>query len=212
MTGLWRWLALAAMPMTLAAQKDFLTTNEVEKIRDAQDPNERMEAYASFARERIELIRSLVARDKQGRAVVIHDTLDAYSKIIDAMDDVSDDALERHADVRKGVEALERVETASLVELKRLRDSHPKDLERYEFVLTDAIDTTQDSLDTAHEGLDERMRRVQERQEQEAAEKKSEMAPADGSAPAQSNQSNSQQDTQRKAPTLLRPGERPPNQ
>jgi len=112
--------------------------------------------------------------------------------------------------VKKGVEALERVGTASLVELKRLRDSHPRDLDRYDFVLTDAIDNTKDSLDLAHEGLDSRMRQVQERQEQEAAEKKAEMAPADGSAPKPS-QSSSQQDTGRKAPTLLRPGEQPPD-
>jgi hypothetical protein len=202
------FLALAA---PLAAQTDFLTTTEVERIRDAQEPNLRVEAYASFAKERIDLIKSLIAKDKPGRSLLIHDTLDAYAQIIDAMDDVIDDALERKIEVNKGVNALERVETASLTELKRLQDSHPRDLDRYEFVLTQAIDTTKDSLDAAREDIGERMNKLLAHKEQEEQERKAEMAPADGSKPAEGNKSASQ-DTDRKAPTLMRPGERPPDQ
>jgi hypothetical protein len=201
------FLALAA---PLAAQTDFLTTTEVERIRDAQEPNLRVEVYASFAKERIDLIKSLIAKDKPGRSLLIHDTLDAYAHILDAMDDVIDDALERKIDVNKGVNALERVETASLTELKRLQDSHPRDLDRYEFVLTQAIDTTKDSLDAAREDLGERMNKILAHKEQQDQERKAEMAPADGSKPAVGNKPASQ-DTDRKAPTLLRPGERPPN-
>jgi hypothetical protein len=143
---------------------------------------------------------------------LIHDALDGYSKIVDAMDDVIDDALARKIEVKKGVAALERVETASLTELKKLRDSHPRDLDRYEFVLTEAIDATSDSLDAAREDLGERMNKILAHQENEDRERKSSMAPADGSKPAEGNRSASQQDSQKKAPTLMRPGEQPPNQ
>lgn len=204
-------LCFVALAVPLAAQTDFLTTTEVERIREAQDPNLRMEVYASFAKERIDLIKSLIAKDKAGRSLLIHDALDAYSKILDAMDDVADDALERKIEVNKGVEALERVETASLTELKRIRDSHPRDLERYEFVLTQAIDTTSDSLDAAREDLGSRMNKVLAHKEQEDQERRAAEAPADGSKPAESNRTPLQ-DTTRKAPTLLRPGERPPDQ
>jgi hypothetical protein len=205
-------LGFLALAVPLAAQTDFLTTTEVERIREAQEPNSRMEVYAGFAKERIDLIKTLIAKDKPGRSLLIHDALDAYSKILDAMDDVADDALERKIEVKKGVEALERVETASLTELKKLRDSHPRDLDRYEFVLTQAIDTTSDSLDAAREDLGERMNKILAHQEQEDQERKSALAPADGSKPAAGNRPASQQDTERKAPTLMRPGEQPPNQ
>jgi hypothetical protein len=205
-------LCFVALAVPLAAQTDFLTSTEVERVREAQEPNQRLEVYASFAKERIDLIKSLIAKDKPGRSLVIHDTLDAYTKILDAMDDVTDDALARKIDVNKGVAALERVETASLTELKRLRDSHPRDLDRYEFVLTDAIDTTSDSLNAAREDLGQRMNKVLAHQEQEDQERKSAMVPADGSKPAEGNGPVTHQDTRGKAPTLMRPGERPPDQ
>jgi hypothetical protein len=204
------FLALAA---PLAAQSDFLTTGEVERIREAQEPNARLEIYAGFAKERVDLVKSLIAKDKPGRSILIHDTLDAYSKILDAMDDVTDDALERRIDVNKGVAAMERVEMAALAELKRVQDGQPKDLDRYAFVLTQAIDTTSDSLDAAREDLGSRMNKILAHQEEQDQERKAAMAPANGAAkPSDENKAASPQSTEKKAPTLMRPGEQKPNQ
>jgi hypothetical protein len=203
------FLALAA---PLAAQSDFLTTGEVERIREAQEPNARLELYAGFAKERVDLVKNLTAKDKPGRSILIHDALDAYSKILDAMDDVTDDALERRIDVNKGVAAMERVEMAALSELKRVQDGQPKDLDRYAYVLTQAIDTTSDSLDAAREDLGSRMNKILAHREEQDQERKSAMAPADGSKPSDENKPASPQSTQKKAPTLMRPGERKPNQ
>jgi hypothetical protein len=196
------FLALAA---TLAAQSDFLTAGEIDRIREAQEPNARLELYAGFAKERIDLVKNLIAKGKPGRSILIHDALDAYSKILDAMDDVTDDALERRIDVNKGVAAMERVEMAALSELKRIQDGQPKDLDRYAFVLTQAIDTTSDSLDAAREDLGSRMNKILAHQEEQDQERKA-AKPSDENKPA------SPQSTQKKAPTLMRPGERKPNQ
>src|SRR3954447_11576112 len=160
--------ALAIGTGRLAAQqRDFLTADEVDQIREAQEPNARLKLYANFAKQRIELVKSLLAKEKAGRSIMIHDALEDYAKIIDAIDDVSDQALAKKAELKDGLSFVARVEQDALPILKRVQDSKPKDLERYEFVLKTAIDTTRDSLELADGDLEKRARDVEEREERE---------------------------------------------
>ena len=209
---------LLAAPM--AAQRDFLTADEIDQIKEAQEPNLRLKLYADFAKLRLDLVRDLLKKDKPGRSILIHDTLDDYSKILDAIDTVADAAAERKTDIHLGLAAVATVEKAMLPMLKQIEESRPKDLERYEFALTQAIETTADSLDLAQEDLGKRAGEVEQRQQAQKKAVEAQMTPiekegqqageAKKQADAKAAEEKAAEDAtpKRKPPTLLRPGEK----
>jgi hypothetical protein len=203
-------VGLALAGIAGAQDRDFLTTDEAAQIKEAQEPNIRIELYAKFARRRIDLVKSLLSKDKQGRSIVIHDALDDYSQILDAIDAVIDDALARKLDVKQAMIPLANYERDALPLLRKIRESQPKDLDRYDFVLKSAIDATNDAIDSADADLAERAKDVQHRDEEERKAAEQNMTPADKTAKQQQDQKNDQQQQQqqRKPPTLLRPGEK----
>lgn len=201
------WCLLLAAP--LCAQRDFLTADEADQIRQTQEPNERLKLYAKFAKQRVDLVKSLEAKDKAGRSLMIHNALDDYSKILDAVDDVTDDALLRKLEVKQGLDAIAGMEKQTLPVLQKIQDSQPRDLSLYDFVLKNAIDTTHDSLESAQEDLGQRGKEAEAREQKEKKEVEDLGAPADGSKPAGSKSAATEQ-PKRKAPTLMRPGEKPP--
>jgi hypothetical protein len=195
----------------LAAQRDFLTQAEIERVRDAQEPNERLRLYVSFARERVGLVKDLLSRDKAGRSLSIHDALDAYSSILDAIDDTVDAALVRKQDIKVGVSAVVSAEQQLLPVLRTFKASQPKDLGRYAFVLDQAIETTSDSLDASLQDLGERALDIEARQNREKKEAEAAMTPAQrDEKKAEEQKAADEQKQQKKAPTLLRPGEKKP--
>jgi len=197
----------------LAAQRDFLTADEVEKVRDAQEPNLRLQLYSQFAQERVDLIKHLLDKDKAGRSALIHDTLDEYCKILDAIDTVADDALTRKLDVKAGLDLVASQEKQMLPYLQKVADSHPRDMERYDFLLKQAIDATSDSLEAAQEDLGKRTQDVEAREQREKQERRDAMSPVEREGEAAQDKQAAQtkaveESKQKKAPTLYRPGEK----
>jgi hypothetical protein len=199
--------------MLAAPQHDFLNTGEVEQIRNAQEPNLRLKLYADFSKARIDLVKNLLGKDKAGRSATIHDVLEEYRKILDAIDTVADDAIARHVDVQAGLGAVAAIEKDMLPLLQKVQDSKPKDLDRYDFVLQQAIETTTDSLDAAQEDLGKRTEEVKSRADQEKRERMESMSPVEREAQQAADQKAGEKQVedeqkQKKAPTLYRPGEK----
>jgi len=201
-------LALLALPLA-AQQRDFLTPDEADQLREVQEPNERLKLYSKWALLRLDQIEQMVASTKAGRATFIHNLLEDYGHIIEAMDTVADDALRRKLTIDIGITALTTAEKDMMARLEKIRDSKPKDFARYEFVLTDAIETTQDSLELNEADLPGRAAAIAAKDKKEQEERRATMTPAE--AAERKTEEKKDAKPTRKPPTLMRPGEKPPD-
>ncbi len=203
-------IAMCAGALTWAQDRDFLTPDEADQVREVQEPNDRLLLYVKFACQRMDLLQQYLANEKPGRSIFIHNTLEDYSNIIDAIDTVSDDALRHKRPIDKGMLAVLSAEKGFLDQLNKIQDSEPKDFDRYKFVLTEAIDATTDSREL---GMENSTKRGAELAAADAKEKQTReaMMPANEVA-ARKKDTASQEQPKKKVPTLLRPGEKLPNQ
>ena len=216
------WL-LPACILTMAcvspafAQRDFLTPDEVDKVREAQEPNARLKLYVLFARQRMDELQQLLAKEKKGRSILARELLEDYASIIDAIDSVSDDALKRKADVALGVSAVGDAEKRFLTQLRKVQDSAPADLDLYNVALQDAIAATSDSIELAGSDSDSRAAELAAKGQQDKKDAERMIAAEDSKgksadAPAGTADGKPADDKpKRKPPTLLRPGEKLPD-
>jgi hypothetical protein len=200
--------SLLMLPLA-AQQRDFLTPDETDQLREVQEPNARLGLYSKWALLRLDEIEQMIASNKAGRATFIHDLLEDYGHIIEAMDAVADDALRRKIALDVGVSALTVSEKDMVTRLQKIRDAKPKDLARYEFALNDAIDTTQDSLELNQADLPGRAASVAAKEAKEKEERLATMTPDE--VKERKAEEKKTAPPKKKAPTLMRPGEKLPD-
>ncbi|MFO0280306.1 MAG: hypothetical protein ACK532_00150, partial [Acidobacteriota bacterium] len=155
----------------------------------------------------------LFAKDKAGRSVLIHDLLDQYAKIIEAIDTVADDALRRNKPIDEGISAVVAAEKNMLAKLEKFAALEARDLSRYEFVLTSAIDTTKDSIESGEGDLASRGRKVVEDAKKQKEEREALMTTAEKEEKATQDKKleGDPKLKSRKPPTLRRKSELPPD-
>jgi hypothetical protein len=200
-------LAAGAFASLFAAgDRDFLTEEEIDQVRLIQEPNERVQLYLTFAQNRMAQLQQILSKERAGRSALVHDLLEDYTSIIDALGTVTDDALRRKVDVSKGIAKVAPGQKALLEQLKALDEKEFSDKARYEFVMKDAINATEDSIEMAAD-LDTRATEIAEKDKRREDERKAGLTSEDQKREAEDK---AKQPKAKKAPTLRRPGDPPP--
>ena len=192
------------LSLAVSAQKDFLTADEADQIREMQEPNERLKLYLKFARPRIALVESFLSQEKAGRSSMIHEALDEYSKILEAIDTVSDDAIRRKVAIDVGAIELVKSEKEMLARLEKLKSNKTRDFTRYEDALANAIENTGASIELAELDSQARTRDVLTKDQQQKKEREALMTTKELE---ERKTEEKKVEPKKKAPTLRRKGE-----
>ncbi len=155
----WRrllWMASLALvmatPMAAQHRRDPLNSNEIDQLRDAMlDPETRLKLYVKFSRERIAALEKIRSDPKASdRAGQTRDLLTDFLAIYDELNDNIDMYVDRKDDIRKPLKLIIEADTefqAQLRAIKSAANTDAADSKRYEFVLSNAIDTVDSSAD-----------------------------------------------------------------
>jgi DNA repair exonuclease SbcCD ATPase subunit len=140
--------SLAARAPVPQDKKDYLMESEADKIRDANNPSERMKLYVGFADDRLkkfqyELTRSTAERR---RGEVLNGLMNAYSGCMDDAADQIADAKEKQLDIHASLKLLESKGKEFLEILQKLDQGNGPDYDTYKDTLEDAILATKDAV------------------------------------------------------------------
>lgn len=121
-------ISLVAAPRA-AGQKDYLSQLEADKIRDAEEPRERIRLFVLFAEDRLkkfqyELTKGASDRRRGERMAVL---LEAFSGCMDDASGLMELGRMKQQDILKGVKFLQTKGKEFLAELERQAAAAPAD-------------------------------------------------------------------------------------
>jgi len=144
------------VPTMHAQGKDYLTTIEADKIRDAELPDLRIKLFIEFAQDRLTKFKYELGRGKPDRQrnVRLIALLDAYLGCIDDAAELVEIGRMRQHDIRKAIDELEKRSTEFITELETLHKAAPENAV-YKETLGDAILSTKEAHAEALKAKDE---------------------------------------------------------
>jgi hypothetical protein len=143
---------LAAPPLLRAGapqQKDYLSSLEADKIRDAETVNERIKLFLTFADDRLKKFQYELDHPSTNRhGDMLNSLLNAYAGCVDDAADLIQLGIEKQENIRQGIDMMTARTRDFLVVLEKL-SNEGAERELYKDNLDDAIEGTRDAMNDA---------------------------------------------------------------
>jgi len=142
-------LALPGGAPSQVPEKDYLSAQEADKIRDAETTNDRIKLFVQFADDRLKKFQyELEHPSPTNHAQQLNFLMNAYVGCVDDAADLVQLGVEKQENVRAGVDLLAARAKQYLDVLKKIQ-AEGKELDVYKENLDDALEGTQDALNDA---------------------------------------------------------------
>ena len=145
-------LGILGWGTSLRGEDEFLSTAEIGRVRDAQEPAKRIILYLEFAQRRLDVVGQNLFSQKQKPGKIVRKNLQEYIDILDALEGSVERGRERRARFGKSLEEMEKQTTGFLRFLQTIAAGSPKNLSDYQFTLEEAIEMTREEIVVAKEG------------------------------------------------------------
>ena len=132
-----------------ALQKDYLSSMESDKIRDAETTNERIKLFVSFADDRLKKFQYELQHPSTNKhAEMLNALLNGYVGCLDDAADLLQLGIERQENIRQGIDVMATQSKAFLDILNKVA-ADKMEIEVYKDNLDDAIEGTRDAVNEA---------------------------------------------------------------
>jgi hypothetical protein len=137
-----------------------LTQDEEDRIRDAQDPSDRIAIYLELGGERLERFNAIRqapadASEVADRSATLDQILSQYIALDDELKNWIQDQFDTAHDMRKGLRGLIEVAPKQLALLNQVQQTPDRYVAQYQSSLRDAITDLNDTLNGATQALAE---------------------------------------------------------
>jgi hypothetical protein len=144
-------LAIAASFFALpnAAQKDYLSSLESDKIRDAEGTNERIKLFLTFADDRLKKFQYELQHPSSNKhPEMLNALMNAYVGCVDDAADLVQLGIQKQENIRPGIDLMAGRTKEFLQVLEKL-SADGIEIEIYKDNLGDAIEGTRDAMNDA---------------------------------------------------------------
>lgn len=144
-------------PAAPQGRRDYLTSDEADKIRDIQDPGTRIKLYLSFAEDRLKKFDYEQARTapETDRGAILNGLLNGYDGCVQDAAGEIDEAKDKQMNIHPQLKLLESKTKEFLAELQKIDKAKGPNYDDYNDTLQDAIDDTKDAISDAQSALKE---------------------------------------------------------
>jgi hypothetical protein len=143
---------VALLALSCAAQrpeKDYLSSIEADKIRDAETPNEKVKLFLTYAEDRLKKFQYELAHPAlANHPEILNGLMNAYQSCVDDAADLLQLGLEKQQNVREGVDLMAAKTKDFLAALQKIQ-TDAVDIDLYKSNLDDAIEGTSDAMSEA---------------------------------------------------------------